>query len=175
MDQGRTALPDFLLADLYRQNLVIIDGEAKAEKVPAPQSAAEPVSQWWLGSNLRKITLIVNEMEAPYLGDDSLNFLSAILGACKLNLGDVAIVNIHREPVDYNFLKTELAPASLVLFDVTAAQIRLPFTIPHYQVQQYDGCNLLLAPALTAMLGESKEAKLEKSKLWLCLKKMFGV
>ncbi|MBV9986561.1 MAG: hypothetical protein JO301_02715 [Chitinophagaceae bacterium] len=175
MDQGKTILPDFLLADLYKQNLVIIEGEAKAAEIPAPKTSDEPLSQWWLGSNLQKITLIVNEAEAVYLRDESLNFLSAILEACKLNLGDVAIVNIASRPVDYGFLKTNLAPKTIVLFGIGAAQIRLPFTIPNYQVQQYDGCNLLLAPPLEAMLGSDKEAKLEKSKLWLCLKKMFGM
>lgn len=118
---------------------------------------------------------MVSEKDAVYLKDESLNFLSAILGACKLNLGDVAIVNCHTEAVTYPLLQEKLQPGFLLLFGVNARDVQLPFTIPHYQIQRYDNCQILLAPALESMLGTSQEAKLEKSKLWLCLKKMFNV
>jgi len=175
MNPDNIQLPDFLIADLYRHSIVIVDeGPAAEETTP---KAGKPITerQWYLGSNLQKITLMVNEKQAVYLQDDSLQFLSAILAACKLNLGDVAIVNYHNDPVNYNFLKENLSPRFLWLFGVTAQQIQLPFTVPHYQVQQHDNCNFLLAPSLATMLGSTQEAKLEKSKLWLCLKKMFSV
>ena len=168
----KTSLPGFLLADLYRNNLVIIDGEQHAEETTAAPVAAK---QWWLGSNLQKITLIVNETDTVYVNDESLQFLSTILGACKLNLGDVAIVNYAQELVNYGIIKDTLAPRFLLLFGVTAQEVQLPFTIPYYQVQKYAGSEILLAPSLANMMGSSQEAKLEKSKLWLCLKKMFNV
>ena len=175
MNSENIQLPDFLIADLYKNNLVMADNEPKAgKKIPEPE---KPVTnrQWYLGSNLQKITLLVSEKEAVYLHDDSLQFLSSILSACKLNLGDVAIVNHHNDPVDYAFLKQNLSPSFLILFGVTAQQVKLSFTIPNYQVQKYDNCQFLLCPALERMLRSTKEAKLEKSKLWLCLKKMFNV
>ena len=73
----------------------------------------------------------------------------------------------------FSFLKSHLQPAVLLAFDVNLQQLQLPFTIPHYQVQLYDQCQFLSAPSLQTMLGESKEAKLEKTKLWLSLKKIF--
>lgn len=175
MSEENTRLPDFLLADLYKNSLVITEDEPKTErKTPQPENPASE-RQWYLGSNLRKITLLVSEKDAVYLKDESLNFLSAILGACKLNLGDVAIVNCHTEAVTYPLLQEKLQPGFLLLFGVNASDVQLPFTIPHYQIQRYDNCQILLAPALESMLGTSQEAKLEKSKLWLCLKKMFNV
>lgn len=175
MSEENTRLPDFLLADLYKNSLVITEDEPKAERITPQPANLGGERQWYLGSNLRKITLLVSEKDAVYLKDESLNFLSAILGACKLNLGDVAIVNCRNEPVTYSSLKEKLQPGFLLLFGVNARDVELPFTIPHYQVQPYDHCQLLLAPALDTMLGASQEAKLEKSKLWLCLKKMFNV
>ena len=167
-------LPGFLIADLYKSSLVIVNNEPKAEKITTnPEKNTD--RQWYLGSNLQKIAIIVSEKEAVYLQDESLQFLSAILGACKLNLGDVAIVNYHNDRVSYSLLKEKLSPHSVLLFGVTAKQIQIPFTVPHYQVQQHDNCNFLLAPSLDTMLGTSQQAKLEKSKLWLCLKKMFNV
>jgi hypothetical protein len=174
MNNPNFQLPDFLIADLYKQSIVLAGDEPETGK-KQPEKAKTAARQWYFGSNLQKITLLVTEKEAVYLQDDSLEFLSSILSACKLNLGDVAIVNHHNDPVDYNFLKENLSPTCLLLFGVTAQQVQLPFTVPHYQVQKYDGRQFLLAPPLTAMLGASQEAKLEKSRLWLSLKKMFNI
>jgi hypothetical protein len=174
MNSSKYQLPDLLIADLYKQSLVLIPGE---EPLSQNQPALNPIAlrERYLGNNQKKITILVNEKEAAYLEDDALQFLSAILGACKLNLGDVAIVNYEKDPLGYSELKEKLSPRFMLLFDVTAKQLQLPFTVPFYQVQQYDSCQFLLAPSLIRMLGDSQEAKLEKSKLWLSLKKMFGV
>jgi hypothetical protein len=175
MNDEKIQLPGFLIADLYKNSLVITGDEPVAEK-KIPKAKGQAIDrQWYLGSNLQKITLLVNEKEAVYLQDDSLQFLSNILGACKLNLGDVAIVNYHNDQVDYTSIKEKLSPNYLLLFGVTAQQVQLSFTVPHYQVQKYDGCQFLLAPPLDTMLGNTQEAKLEKSKLWLSLKKMFNI
>lgn len=178
MNNEKLQLPAFLIADLYKHSIVMVGNETVTEKKqPKTEKTATPAAtrQWFLGSNLRKITLLVSEKEAVYLQDNSLQFLSTILGACKLNLGDVAIVNFHNDPVDYNFLKENLDPSCLLLFGITAQEVKLPFSVPHYQVQKYDGRQFLIGPSLETMLGTSAEAKLEKSKLWLCLKKMFNV
>jgi hypothetical protein len=175
MSSEKTILPGFLVADLYRNNLVIIDDGAQPVEETTAAAPGQTGKQWFLGSNLQKITLVVSEKEAAYLEDASLRFLTAILGACKYNLGDVAIVNYHKDPVVYSRIKEELTPRALILFGITTQQLQLPFTIPDYQVQSYDQCQFLVAPPLPAMLGESQEARLEKSKLWLCLKKMFSL
>lgn len=175
MNSDNKLLPGFVLADLFRNSLVIMDDDPKVQKEQPKTVITNTERQWYLGSNLRKIVLLVNEKESVYLPDDSLQFLSSILGACKLNLGDVAIVNYHNDPVNYSFLKEKLTPSHLILFGVTAKEIQLPFMVPHYQVQKHDNRSFLLAPPLHTMLGNSQEAKLEKSKLWLCLKNMFGI
>ncbi len=174
MDALKYQLPDFIVADLYKNSLVIIN---TGEPVISKPAELKPVvnREWYLGNNQKKITIVVSNKEAAYLDDEALQFLSAILGACKLNLGDVAIVNYANDPVSYATIKEKLSPAFLLLFDVSARQVQLSFTVPFYQVQQYDQCQFLLAPSLKKMLGDSQEAKLEKSKLWLCLKKMFTV
>lgn len=175
MKEDNFQLPDFLIADLYKNSLVIADDEpGTAEKKPENGKILTE-RQWFLGSNLRNITLLVDEKEAVYLKDDALQFLSSILGACHLNLGDVAIVNHFTDPVSYSTLKEQLKPAFLIAFGIKAQAIQLPFTIPNYQIQNYDQCQFLLSMPLESMLKNTQEAKLEKSKLWLCLKKMFAV
>ena len=175
MNLENSQLPDFLIADLYKNSLVIVNEELKTKKTIPVKAMATTERTWYLGSNLQKITLIICEKEAVYLQDEALAFLSTILGACKLNLGDIAIVNYHNDPISYAFLKEKLTPNFVLLFGVTAKQIQIPFTMPNYQIQHHDNCSFLLAPSLDSMLGASQEAKLEKSKLWLSLKKMFTI
>lgn len=174
MSEKKIQLPGFVIADLYRNSLVVLDDTISPP--PGQPSLGHPAPrQWYLGNNGKNITIVVKDGGAVFLGDESLQFLSSILGACKLNLGDVAIVNLHHEPVAYSYLKQQLLPRHLLLFDVTTQQVQLPFMVPHYQVQQYDQCQFLLAPSLQVIAGNSQEARLEKSKLWLSLKKMFNI
>jgi hypothetical protein len=175
MPNPDSQLPDFILADLFRQNLVDTGDTVFHREKQSVQPVQAADRKWFLGGNLQKITLLVKDSQAVFLDDPSLDFLSAILGACKLNLGDVAIVNTIQDPLSYSILREKLQPRVLLLFGVTAQEVELPFRIPQYQIQDYDQCKIVLAPALSAMQGDTKEAKLEKSKLWLSLKKIFGI
>ncbi len=193
-------LPQFIIADFYKECLVVLDDMQSTNKVlqtiettkptttsfinekentnhtpPKPKLVATPAAKWFLGDNKKSIAILVKDETAVYLNDESLNFLSSILGACKLNLGDVAIINQANQAVNFTILKEKLQPKQYLLFNVNANDIELPFTVPNYQVQQYSGSNFLIAPSLQNMLGNTQEAKLEKSKLWLSLKKMFNI
>jgi len=90
-------------------------------------------------------------------------------------LGDVAIVNLANHPLSYSAVKEWLTPKYIILFDIEASLIQMPFKLPFYQVQLYDQCSLLFAPSFQTMMCDSREAKLEKSKLWLSLKNMFNL
>jgi hypothetical protein len=90
-------------------------------------------------------------------------------------MGDVAIVNMATQNFNYAQIKTELQPSTIILFDINAASIALPFEVPQYQVQQYDNCSLLFSAPLQTMLVKNEAAKLEKGKLWNALKKTFNI
>lgn len=183
MTTEKIHLPDFVIANLYTDNLVIGNDVQKVENKalpveqpvakPIPSEKSEPPKQWYLGNNGKQITILIKEPDVAYINDRHLQFLSNILNACKLNLGDVALVNQLNQRLLFADLKQKLQPKYLILFDVSTKEIQLPFTIPDYQVQAYDQCQFLLAPSLSAMDGDSQEAKMEKSKLWISLKKMF--
>ncbi len=192
-------LPDFILADLFPSSLVLVE-PIKPIKIETLiiQTAMEPnlplakeelqiktplqkeklsstiiSDKWFLGNNGKHITILVSEPDAVFLQENSLQFLTKILGACKLNLGDIAVVNILQNSTSFEIIKKELLPTTCILFDVKAQTIELPFTIPYYQIQQYGGCTFLMAPAITAFEGETTEAKLAKTKLWVSLKSIF--
>jgi len=182
MNPENSLLPPFVIASLYKDELVLIDDHksSNANKpkkgeavVTAPQEIQKPIS--YLGDNQKKITILLQDTTAVHLADESLQFLTAILAACKLNMGDVAIVNTVHQPVQYTQIKTELKPSTIILFDISTASIALPFEVPHYQVQQYDNCTLLFSAPLQSMLVKTDAAKLEKGKLWNALKKTFNI
>ena len=110
-----------------------------------------------------------------FIGEEKLQLLSNLLTACKLNLGDVAIVNIGNENILYKQIKQELQPQFLLLMGVNTKAFQLPLVFPEYKIQQYDNCKMLIATDLNNLLGNSNEVKMEKSKLWLCLKQLFAI
>lgn len=179
--------PDFLLADLYSKSIVLVETDEKelstatlTEKklipaaVPAMVSTEKP-SKWYLGNNGKKITILVKEPDAVFLNEENLAFLTKILGACKLNMGDIAVVNTKRYSPLFTEIKAELSPLVCILFDVTTNTIQVPFNLPNYQVQDYDDCQFLIAPPLNVFNGNDEAAKLEKTKLWVSLKKIFNL
>jgi len=182
MNSENNLLPPFVIASLYKNELVLIDTQkisnedkpTKNEAVAtAPQQIQKPIS--YLGDNQKKVTILLQDTTAVHLADESLQFLTAILAACKLNMGDVAIVNTVHQPVQYTQIKTALKPSTIILFDISAAAIALPFEVHQYQVKQYDNCTLLFSAPLQSMLEKTDTAKLEKGKLWNALKKTFNI
>ncbi|HEY4109379.1 hypothetical protein [Puia sp.] len=142
---------------------------------PQPAPPPEPTAYKILGNHRRKVTIIVDSPAAAFLPDDQLGFLSKILEACRMNIGDVAIVNHHTAPVSVTALRQQLQPASILLFGIEPTAIRLPINFPTFKLQPYDQCTYLYAPSLQEMVGNTADAKLLKSKLWVCLKTLFDV
>ncbi len=166
-------LPAFVLAELYGKSLVFIDEEIKPKKVVVTETKKSP--KQYLGDYQKKIIVLVNDEENIYVSDESLQFLSGILSACKLNLAHIALMNFNINAVSFSELKKELKPGYLLLFGINALQIELPFAMPDYQVQEYDNCKILVAPSLADLNNSSAHAIAEKKKLWKSLQKMFNL
>ena len=184
MSLDKIQLPDFLIAGLFKDTLVITDDSKPVKSTPktietvAPLHQKEttaPPKQLFLGDNKKNITILVNDGEAVYLRDEWLKFLTNILAACKLNIGDVAIINQSQNKITFIELQPVTTPKYLITFGVGAKDIALTFNIPDYQVQDYNKCIFLLCPPLSVMFGDTEAVKLEKTKLWVSLKRMFNI
>lgn len=138
---------------------------------PAPSDAPYR----FLGKNARNISVIVYSTTEAYLPEGELQLLTKMLDACKLNLGDVAIINLATQAVHFNQLAVQLHPQKTLLFGVQPEQIGLPLSFPPFKEQEYAGCTYLLASSLDAMNQPNEEGKTLKGKLWGCLKKMFNI
>lgn len=153
---------------------------APAMPQPAPQAMpvqqAPPARRSFLGDNAKGILILVKDHQNVHLAEDSLQLLSGILAACRLNMGDVAVMNLaNQSAAGFGELRQQMQVNYCFLFDVGVHEIQLAFAIPQYQVFTHDNCTFLCAPAISRMLGATEDAKLLKSKLWMCLKKIFNV
>lgn len=171
-------LPASVIASLYPSSLVDTGSAGTAAHAPATTLLKEPAAQtaagpaWkYLGDNRKNILIVVHYTGVLHLPDEELGFLINILTACRLGLGDVAVVNTNNHPEssckDY---LGYFASKTILLFDVDPVRFGLPVDFPHFQVQSVAGCTFLYSP----MLAECHD-KLIKSKLWVCLKRIFNL
>jgi hypothetical protein len=183
MSFDKIQLPDFLIADLYKDCLVELESikeekEAKYEekiiRKPEPQPEASKTIKY-LGQNQKKITVIVDTPEAAIIGDTDLTFLSNILKACGFNLGDIAIVNKSNQEIQFQTIREQLSANYILLFNVDPMAIGLPFTVPNFQVQPYADSTIMTAPSLSVLNQPTEESRLLKTKLWTSLKRVFNL
>lgn len=156
MSLNNISFPLQLVADLYQKSLV--------------QNISDTVP--FLGNYEKKILLVVNKNDVPYLPDGELAFLTTVLSACALSLSDVAIVNRRNTAGnDLNAIFQQLQPKQIVLFDVAPEEFDLPPGTKPYQITTANERQFVSAPAL-AKIEKNKEAK---KQLWLALKQLFGL
>lgn len=177
-------LPAVVIAGLYKDSLVLT-GEELHKKEQLPQFTNKsskdiethpPLSKkWFLGDNKKNILILLKDASAVHINEEWLTTLTKLLTACKLNIGDIAIVNHSQHGKNFTELKESLQSQVVLMFDVTTSEIQLPFAIPHYQVQKYGGCSFMTAPSITLTTDNSDATKTEKRKLWEKLKMIFNV
>ncbi len=197
MQDQKTILPAAVLVTLFKDTLVIPEKEIKSVEIEekaiitaigkeaiASTSNNEVVNAHkttptqplkFLGDHLKKIVVLVNDVEAVHLNETDLGLLSSILNACKLTLADIALVNMATQPVSIHEILSTL-PSQLVLaFDLTSAQIKIKLPATLYKPVVLGETHILFSSSLRSMQGGDQAAKLEKSKLWNALKLLFNL
>ncbi len=175
MDLNRIQLPLSVIAYLYPDSL-IETGEITAAPMPVIERTIqedEGAATWkWLGENKKNILVIVSYRDVVHLPDRELQFLTNMLTACKLSLADVAIVNLQQQPHQiYKEIIDQFKSKIALLFDIEPAAFGLPMNFPYFQIQPFTSCSFLYAPSLK----ELEDDKVQKSKLWVSLRRLFNV
>jgi hypothetical protein len=166
MSLDNIQLPGIVIQDLFKKSLVDLKTEQPLAHSDSPGSMA------WLGKNGQRVAILVNSSESLYLPDQELEFLMGILTACRLTMADVALVNLHRHPgLDYKALTAATGCEKVILFGVAPDLLQMPLSFPPYQVQRYNNQVYLCSPPLQALQAD----RMEKSKLWVCLKQIFSL
>jgi hypothetical protein len=151
------------LTQLYQKVLL-----EPLENKPAPETQ----NVKYLGKNAGNILILVKEENYPYLSDKNLQFLTAILTACKLSLGDVAIVNgLKMSAKEIHSSMDLLKSKSIIAFGIEPSEMGLPMHFPAFQLQHYESRHFIHSPDLDA-LEKHKELKMQ---LWISLKNMFNI
>lgn len=171
------ALPPITVAGLYESTLVLpgsakqapLNREMPGNAGPAAELVSGTIRS--LGNNQQQILLLVRYPDTVFLPDSALDFLTGVLTACKLSMADVALVNLHPAALDYKILTQQFSSRICILFGISPAEIGLPMNFPHYQLQPFATNTFLYTPALDDM----EQDKVEKSKLWVCLKRLFNI
>ena len=122
--------------------------------------------------NKKNILVVVNYKDVIYLPDEELDLLTNMLTACKLSIADVAIINLNKiETPSYKKIISELNSEVILLFGTEPSALELPVDFPHFQVQSFNSYTFLYTPPLENI----KNDKVLKSKLWVCLRRIFNV
>lgn len=152
-----------------------IQPAASVVKQTAQPATADTATYKFLGKNQQHVAVIVQFAGEAFLPEQHLQLLTKMLGACKLNLGDVAIVNDASRKVEINQLKAQLYPKQVLLFGISPEETGLPLSFPMFKPQEYAGTTYLYTPSLEELNQETEEGKLLKRKLWDNLKQIFAV
>lgn len=156
-----------LITELYKRSLIEIN-----KKEFTTTENTEQVNWKFLGENRKNILILVNNPDVVFLPDAQLDFLTKLLSACNLNLGDVAVLNFNTHPtLNSKDLITHFNSKTIFLFGVEPGSIGMPILFPHFQIQNFNNCTYLFTPSLS----ELENDKLLKSKFWVCLKKIFNL
>ncbi|MEO8854195.1 MAG: hypothetical protein ABI359_10470 [Ginsengibacter sp.] len=148
--------------NLFQSNLIQLTNTDSQEKPVSTKTDS-------LGENLQKIFFLVNDPSCRFLADDEMEMVTKLLSACKLSMADIALVNFHFNPMDYQSISKMFEPKKILLFGVSSTQLDLPFSIPFFQVQSFHEQLYMTAPPLRDLLN-NKELKKE---LWISLQKLF--
>ena len=173
-DLNQIKLPAMVVAELYHTSLIDPDKTSVDQGVSeSAEIKPEQLPGWkWLGENRKNVMVIVSYSDAVHLPDHDLDFLTGIIGACKLSMADVAVINLNDHPdASYKELIAFFKPRIVLLLAVEPASFGLPMSFPHYQIQAFANNSFLYSPSLK----ELENNKVEKSKLWVCLKKLFNL
>lgn len=166
-------IPGSLLAGLYKNHLVILDGSDANTSPEKKEEGAPSSTLQHLGGNRRKVLLLTGHTSLAAITADEKKLLDKILEACKMDLEDVVVLPFSHTKPGIETLKKEFEPEKMVLFGVDAAAISLPIRFPEFKLQAYDQTTYLQSCTLAALSENTEESKAMKKKLWACLKNMF--
>lgn len=126
----------------------------------------------FLGGNEKKIIFLFSDDQNKFLPDIQVKFLFDLLTACQLTMGDIALVNFfHNNTLTYRELTVQLEPKEILIFGISASDLDLPFTIPFFQMQNFQEQVYMMSPSI-----EELQMNIElKKQLWACLQKIFNI
>ena len=184
-------MPEALLAEMFSRGVVVISEEMEERKttqMPAPVTVGRTVTETppaenatipgrkyaSLGAFGKKVLVVVNDPTSLHLNQEDLDFLSKILAAVNLSMADIALVNAATQQPEYFALQEQYPAGVAVYFGIQPVDIGAPIKFPQFQIQKWNHCTFLYAPAFEEMGPLAKNAVALKRELWSALQKIFA-
>lgn len=185
-------MPGALLAGLFSTGIVVIPEEFEQglTQAAAAENPVEPVAAVptvpvqpevgpdmplnWLGNFKRQVLVVVNDPGALHINDADFELLGKILGAVKLSVADIALVNAAKYSLNYYTLNEKLPAGVALYFGIQPVDIGAPLKFPMFQVQNWNNTTFIYAPPLAEINAATPQAVALKKDLWAALKKVFG-
>ncbi len=164
-----------LIAALYPESLIAGNEPASVkENVRISKQIADKTPAYpFLGENSRSICFLANYPEEDFLPEEQLVFLQKMLTACKLNLNDIALLNIAHIVFDLAKLRVQLQPRIIFLWGIQPMSVGLKSGLPDFTISLVDGISVIPVLSPDLMSGNHPEGTEFKQRLWICLKKLF--
>ena len=157
-------LPGFLCQKMFGKSLLDLTGSN------GTQTLSPKMKIHSLGENEKNILFLVNNAENKFLADDEMKLLFDLLAACRISMTDIALVNYNQySAIDYEELIDRFQSKKILMFGVTTSDLKLPFTIPFFQIQKYQEQLYMAGPPLSDFIQSIPL----KKELWTSLKKIF--
>ncbi|WP_207424235.1 hypothetical protein [Desertivirga brevis] len=144
------------------ESLTALAGGQDSTSVTAPVqlAAVEDIAAFdYLGENNKYFAILVNCPGQQYMPAKELEALKSILAAKKMDIQDVALVNLNKYPsANIHHLKTFLASNRVVIFGVNPQQLQLP-AFPLNQISEHEGLKVLVTFAFSEMMTDVEKKK----------------
>lgn len=153
-----------VIEELYKNSLISLD------IIQSKNHNTADAGIFCLGGNNKNVVIVVNEPGQKYLSDDSLQFLTSILAACKLTIADVAIINLATNTgLTSESIEATFSPNTLLFFGCGPEAAQFPLSIPNYKTQVHGNKTFLCGDALQIIAANTDTKKI----LWANLKNIF--
>lgn len=126
----------------------------------------------FIGKNKKQIVVLIKDMNNEKIQDITLKYLTMILKACKLEIEDVAIINMFNNTRDITEVIKIFSAKVILSFGMDSSEINLPFRIISDEIETYNHCKILSSPSLNFIFEKGFP---EKRKLWKSLKIIFDL
>jgi hypothetical protein len=187
MKEVKNILPNSVIANLYKESLVLGTAPANVDKkAPASPTLAEnnaaleadetPIAPIkFLGEHQKKILVLVQDANAVHLNERDFDLLTSILNACKLTIADIALINLANKNYSLHQILVQVPSDIVLIFDIPPTQLKIKLPTKIYSPILLGTTQLLFSNNLAQMQGIDQASKVEKTKLWTALKMIFNL
>lgn len=142
------------------------------QEEPVPQASEDRAGKSptfnYLGENNKFMLLLIQEDSHPNLHSNELEALANILGAKRMSLKDVAIVNQRKYSTSsWKEFKAYFACSSIVLFGIDPTEVKIR-TLPRNAITDFEGMQVLFTYSFAEMLSNVDK----KREFWNQMKKL---